>query len=65
MNIYNLYEVPNTFLDKLLTFLSTVLLPWGNNLTITAYETKHMVMKMGLDHVPICCYPDGHILYKK
>ena len=65
MNMYNLNEVPNMFLDKLLTFLSIDLLSWGNNLIIMAYETKYMVMKIGLDHVPIYCYLDGYIFYKK
>jgi hypothetical protein len=55
---------PNTFLDELLTFLSADLLPRGNNLTRTLYETKRMIMKMGLEHVPIHCCPHGHILYE-
>jgi hypothetical protein len=48
MNMCNLYGVPNTFLDELLTFLSVDLLPRGNNLTRNSYETKQMVTKMGL-----------------
>ena len=64
MNMCNLHGVPNTFLDELLTFLSSDLLPRGNNLTRTTYETKRMVMKMGLEHVPIHCCPAGHVLYE-
>jgi hypothetical protein len=64
MKICNLYGVPHTFLDELLTFLLTRLLPRGNNLPRNAYETKRTVMKMGLEHVQIHCFPYGHILYK-
>jgi hypothetical protein len=64
MNMCNLYGVPNTFLDKFLTFLLADLMPWGESLTRTAYETKRMVMKMDLEHVPIHCCPDGHIFYE-
>jgi hypothetical protein len=60
----SLYGVPNTFFDELLTFLSTDLLPQGNNLTRNTYETKKMVMKMGLQHDQIHRYPQGHILYE-
>ena len=64
MNMYNLHGVPNTFLDELLTFLSSDLLPRGNNLTSITYETKRMVMKMGLEYVLIHYYPAGHVLYE-
>jgi hypothetical protein len=64
MNMCNLHGVPNTFLNELLTFLSADLLPRGNNLTWTTYETKRMVMKMGLEHVSIHCCRDGHVLYE-
>jgi hypothetical protein len=64
MNLCNLYGVPYTFLDELFTFLSADLLPRGNNLTRNTYETKRMVMKLGLEHVLIHCCPHGHVLYE-
>ena len=64
MNMCNLHGVPNTFLDELLTFLSSDLLPQDNNLTRTTYETKRMVMEMGLEHVPIHYCPAGLVFYE-
>jgi hypothetical protein len=34
-------------------------------LTRNTYETKRMLMKMGLEHVVIHCCPDGHVLYER
>jgi hypothetical protein len=64
MNMCTVHRVPNTFLDELLTFLSADLLPRGNNLTRTSYETKRMVMKMDLKHESIHCCRDGHVLFE-
>ena len=64
MNMCNLYGVPYTFLDELLTFLLANLLPQGNNMTRNTYETKQMIMKLGLEHVQIHCCLNGHILYE-
>lgn len=63
LNMCNLFGVSNTFLDKLLLFLAGDLLPKSNCLPRNTYETKRMVMRMGLKHKAIHCCPDGHILY--
>ena len=64
LNMANLYGVPHTFMDELLSFLSTVLLPQSNCLPRNTYEMKKMIMKMGLEHEAIDCCPHGHILYE-
>ena len=64
LNMCNLFGVPNTFLDELLMFLSGDLLPRSNCLPRSSYETKRMVMRMGLEHQAIHCCPEGHILYE-
>lgn len=63
MNMVNLFGVPYTFVDELLWFLSTDLLPQSNCLPRTTYEMKKMIMKMGLEHEAIHCCPDRHTLY--
>ena len=64
MNMLNLYGVPNTFADELLTFIATDLFPQSNRLPRSTYEIKKLIMKMGLEHEAIHCCPDGHILYE-
>jgi len=64
MNMVNLYGVPHTFLDELLSFVATDLLPQSNCLPRNTYETKKMILKMGLEHQAIRCCPDGHVLFK-
>lgn len=64
MNMINLYGVPHTFPDELLSFVAIDLLPQSNCLPRTTYETKKVIMKMGLDHQSIHCCTEGHILYE-
>ena len=64
MNMANLYGVMSTFMDELLSFVVTDLLPQANCLPRNTYNTKKMLIKMGLEHEAIYCCPDGHILYE-
>jgi hypothetical protein len=64
INMVNLYGVPHTFLDELLSFIATDLLPQSNCLPRNTYETKKLILKMGLEHQSIHCCPEGHVLYE-
>jgi hypothetical protein len=64
MNMCSLYGVSHTFMDELLIFLGGDLLPRSNLLPHSTYQMKRMIMKMGLQHKAIHCYPIGHILYE-
>ena len=48
LNMANLYAIPNTFMDELLSFVATDLLPQSNCLPRSTYEMKRMIMRMGL-----------------
>jgi hypothetical protein len=63
-SLCSLYSVPQTFLDALLTWIAGDLLPTSNCFPRTSYEVKTMLMKLGLKHKQIHCYPDGHVLYE-
>ena len=64
LNMANLYAIPNTFMDELLSFVAIDLLPQSNYLPRSTYEMKRMIMRMGLQHRAIDCCPNGHILYE-
>lgn len=64
MNMANLYGVPHTFMDEMLSFLSSDLLPQSNCLPQNTYEMKKIIMKMDLEHRAIHCCPNGHVLYE-
>ena len=48
LNMANLYTIPNTFMDELLSCIATNLLPHSNSLPKNTYEMKKMIMRMGL-----------------
>jgi len=64
VNIVNLYGVPHTFLDELLSFVATNLLPQSNCFLRNTYEIKKLIMKMGLEHQAILCCSKGHLVYE-
>ena len=63
-SLCTLYSVPHTFLDALLTWIASDLLPTSNRFPRTAYEVKSLLMKLGLKHEQVHCCPDGHVLYE-
>jgi len=63
-SLCNLYSVPQTFMDALMTWIAGDLLPTSNCFPRTSYEVKTMLMKLGLKHRQVHCCPDGHILYE-
>ena len=65
LTMCNLFGVPYSFLDELLRFLGSDILPRNNRLPKTSYECRTLLMKMGLKHVDIHCCPDGHMLFWK
>ena len=65
LTMCNLFGVPYSFLDELLRFLGSDVLPKNNRLPKTSYECRSLLMKMGLKHEDIPCCPDGHMLFWK
>jgi hypothetical protein len=65
MTLANLYGVSHTFLDELLSFISGDLLPLSNCMPRSKNEIKRMIMRLGLEHVPIDCCLEGCVLYEK
>jgi hypothetical protein len=49
INMSVIHGVSNAFVDELLTYLSTVLLPEGNCLPSTHYEAQKMIRKLGMN----------------
>jgi hypothetical protein len=58
------HGVNNTFVDELLTYLYTNLLPEGNSLPSEHYSAKTIVKKLGLSYTVIHACPDGHVLFR-
>jgi hypothetical protein len=50
VNMAVVHSVPNEYLNELLKYLSTTLLPWGNQLPRTYYEAKNIIRKLGLNY---------------
>jgi hypothetical protein len=65
LNMSSVFGISHSFMDELLTYLSADLLPNSNCMPRNIYDCKKMVMKMGLEHVQIDCYPHGHVFYKE
>ena len=65
LTMCNLYGVSYSFLDELLRFLWSDILPRDNRLPKTSYECRTLLMRMGLKHEDIPCCPDGHMLFWK
>jgi hypothetical protein len=64
MTLVNLYSMLQNFMDALLKYLGEDLLPSSNCLPRSTYDVKRMVLKLGLRHRAVHCYPNGHVLYE-
>jgi len=62
--LYTLYSIPNTFVDALLNWVASDLLPTSNCFPKTSYEMRSILMKWGLKHRQVHCCPNGHVLYE-
>ena len=65
VNMAVVHSVPNEYLNELLKYLGTVLLPRGNRLPLNYYEAKNIIKKLGLNYKQIHACPNGCILYRK
>jgi hypothetical protein len=63
INMAVIHGVSNAYVDKLLKYLSTVLLLLENNLPKSHYEAKRLIRKLGLNYHVIHTCPEGCILY--
>jgi hypothetical protein len=64
INMAVIHGVNNTYVDELLSYLSTVLLPTGNQLPSTHYEAKKLIRKLGMNYDIIHACPDGCVLFR-
>jgi hypothetical protein len=65
INMGVIHSVSNEYLNELLKYLSTVILPRGNQLPRNFYEAKNIIKKLGLNYEQIHACPSGCILYMK
>jgi hypothetical protein len=64
INMAVIHSVPNEYMNELLKYLSSVILPRGNQLPRNYYEAKNMIRKLGLNYKQIHACPSGCILYR-
>lgn len=64
VNMVVIHGISNSYMDELLKYLSTVLLPTRNMLSGSHYEAKKLIRKLGLNYNIIHTCPDGCILYR-
>jgi hypothetical protein len=64
INMAVIHSVPNEYLNELLKYLSTVLLPRGNRLPRSYYEAKSIIKKLGLNYKQIHSCPSGCVLFR-
>ena len=65
INMAVIHSVPNEYLNELLKYMSTVLLPRGNKLPRNYYEAKNIIKKLGLNYKQIHACPSRCVLYRK
>jgi hypothetical protein len=65
INMAVIHGVSNAYVDELLKYLATVLLPVGNLLPSSHYEAKRLIRKLGLNYNIIHACPKGCVLYRK
>jgi hypothetical protein len=58
------HGISNTFVDELLNYLSTTLLPTGNSLPSKHYAAKTIVRRLGLSYSMIHACIDGHVIFR-
>ena len=64
LTMWSTHAISNTFVDELLTYLSTNLLPEGNSLPSKYYSAKTIVKKLGSSYSVIHACPNGHVLFR-
>ena len=64
INMAVIHNVGNAYIDELLKYLSTVLLPRENCLPKNHYEGKRLIQKLGLNYHIIHTCPQGCVLYQ-
>jgi hypothetical protein len=65
INMAVVHNVPNEYLNELLKYLNTVLLPRPNQLPRNYYKAKNIIKKLGLNYKKIHACPHGCVLYRK
>jgi hypothetical protein len=64
INMAVIHNVSNAYVDGLLKYLSTMLLPRENSLPKSHYEAKRLIRKLGLNYHVIHTCPQGCVLYR-
>jgi hypothetical protein len=64
VNMAVIHGVSNAYMDELLKYLGTVLLPSGNVLPQSHREAKKVIQKLGLNYEIIDCCSNGCVLYR-
>jgi hypothetical protein len=64
VNMAMIHGVSNAYMDELLKYLGTVLLPSGNVLPQSHREAKKVIQKLGLNYEIIDCCSNGCVLYR-
>jgi hypothetical protein len=65
INMAVIHEVSNAYMDELLKYVSTVLLPCGNKLPRSYNEAKRLVKRLGLNYNNFHCCRNGYVLFRK
>jgi hypothetical protein len=65
INMAVIHGVSNVYVDELLKYLSTILLPAENQLPKSHYKAKKLIRKLGLNYHIIYACPRGCVLYRK
>jgi hypothetical protein len=64
INMAVIHNVSNAYVDELLKYLSSVLLPQENSLPKSHYEAKRLILKLGLNNHVIHTCSKGCVLYR-
>jgi len=64
INMAVVHGVSNAYVDELMKYLSTILLPSSNVLPVSYYKAKKLIRKLGLNYDIIHTCPDGCVLYR-
>jgi hypothetical protein len=64
INMAVIHGVGNTYVDELLTYLSTLLLSNGNQLPSTYYEAKKLIRKLGMNYDIIHACSGGCVFFR-
>jgi hypothetical protein len=64
INMSVIHGVSNAFVDELLKYLSSILLPTDNSLPHSHYVARKLIRKLGLNYELIHSCPSGCVLYR-